>query len=88
MRGLLIVVPCLVAEHGLEGSWVSAAVPCGLNSGGSRAELHRSTWGLPGSGVEPMSPALGGGVFTLKPSRKPKAEVLHHKVRNLGLYHF
>ena len=28
-------------------------------------------WDLPGSGIEPMSPALAGGFFTTKSTRKP-----------------
>ena len=29
------------------------------------------TWGLPGPGVEPVSPALAGRFFTTEPKRKP-----------------
>jgi len=28
-------------------------------------------WDLPGSGIEPISPALAGGFFTTEPPRKP-----------------
>ena len=28
-------------------------------------------WGLPGPGVEPVSPALAGRFFTTEPKRKP-----------------
>ena len=33
----------------------------GFSSCGARAELLRSTWDLPGPGLEPVSPALAGG---------------------------
>ena len=88
LHGLLIAGPSLAAEHGLVGAWVSEAVPCRLSSWGSQAELHCSTRGLSRLGIEPISPALAGRFFTTKQSRKPKAEILHHKVRSLGLYHF
>ena len=32
--------------------------------------LH-GMWDLPGSGIEPMSPALAGGFFTTEPPGKP-----------------
>ena len=32
--------------------------------------LH-STWDLPGSGIEAVSPALAGGFFTTEPQGKP-----------------
>ena len=31
----------------------------------------QGTWDLPGSGIEPMSPALAGGLFTTEPPGKP-----------------
>ena len=33
-------------------------------------------WGLPGSGITPMSPALAGGFFTTKPSGKLTEQLL------------
>ena len=36
----------------------------------ARAQLPHSTWDLPGSGIEPMSPTLAGGFFTIVPPRK------------------
>ena len=42
-----------------------------LNSCGARAWLLCSIWDLPGSGIEPMSPALAGGLFTTRPPGKP-----------------
>ena len=32
-------------------------------------------WNLPGSGIEPASPALAGGFFTAEPSGKPASSV-------------
>ena len=32
---------------------------------------HHGMWGLPGSGIEPVSPALAGRFFTLGPPGKP-----------------
>ena len=55
----------------------------GLRSCGSRALVHRpSTFGtlaqllctmldLPGSGIEPVSPAMAGGFFTTEPPGRP-----------------
>ena len=42
----------------------------GLSSCGSQAELLCSMWGLPGPGIEPMSPALAGGFLTTGPPEK------------------
>ena len=36
----------------------------------ARASLPRGTQDLPGSGIEPVSPALAGGLFTTEPPRK------------------
>ena len=38
---------------------------------GTPAALLHSTWELPGSGIEPMSPALAGGFFAKEPPGKP-----------------
>ena len=55
------------------GAWASVVVACRLSSCGSWALEHRlsscgawayllhSMWDLPGSGIEPVSPALAGG---------------------------
>ena len=37
----------------------------------TRAQLLHRMWGLPGSGMEPVSPALAGGFFTTEPRGKP-----------------
>ena len=53
------------------GSCSSWAPGHRLNSCGSQALLHRGMWGLPRSGMEPVSPALAGGFFTTDPPGKP-----------------
>ena len=84
---LLTVVASLV-ENELQG--MSASVVVGtwaqwlqlpglehrLNSGRTWAELLHGTWDLPGSGIEPMSPALEGGFFTTEPPGKAKSSNL------------
>ena len=42
-----------------------------LSSCGARAQLLRSMWDLPGPGIEPVSPALAGGLPTTAPPGKP-----------------
>ncbi|XDC77693.1 hypothetical protein R6Z07F_008866 [Ovis aries] len=42
-----------------------------LDSCGARASLLCGMWGLPGSGIEPMTPALPGGFLTSEPPGKP-----------------
>ena len=69
VRGLLIAVASLVAEHGLSscGSW---ALECRLSSCGARAYLLRGMWDLPRPGLEPVSPALAGRFLTTAPPGK------------------
>ena len=54
----------LVAEHELQGTGASVAVPCGLqhkfNSCGTQALLLCGVWDLPRSGIKPVSPSLAG----------------------------
>ena len=38
---------------------------------GAWPSLLRGMWNHPGSGIEPMSPALAGGLFTTEPPGKP-----------------
>ena len=77
VRGLLIAVASLVAEHGLQARglqqlWLagSVVVARGLSSCGSRAQLLHDMWDLPGPGLEPVSPALAGGFLTTAPPGK------------------
>ena len=59
--------PSLVVVHQLRGERdLGVVVPRIQGTGsicGAWAQLLHSTWGLPGSGIEPMSPALAGGFF-------------------------
>ena len=59
-----------IAARGLS-SWGSQAIAQTLNSCGAWASLLHSMWGLPGSGIEPMSPALAGGFLATEPPGKP-----------------
>ena len=63
VRGLLIAVASLVAEHGLYAGRLSSC--------GARAQPLRSMWDLPGSGLEPVSPALAGRFLTTVPPGEP-----------------
>ena len=79
---LPLAVFSLAGRDRLWGS-VAAAHGLGVNSCGSRTLEHRlgscgmlaqllcSIWDLPGSGIEPVSPALAGRFFTTKPPGKP-----------------
>ena len=63
VRGPFTVAASLVAEHRLQTRR--------LRGCGSRAQLLRGMWDLPGPGHEPVSPALAGGFPTTAPSGKP-----------------
>ena len=54
----------------------SQSVEHRLNSCGAWAQLLCSRWGLPGSGIEPMSLALAGRFSTTEPPGKPAAWLL------------
>ena len=43
-----------------------------LSSRGARAQLLRGTWDPPGPGLEPVYPALAGGLPTTAPPEKPE----------------
>ena len=62
------------------GAWASVVAARGLSSCGSQTLEHRLSscgalgfqlpcrvWDLPRSGIEPLSPALAGGLFTTEP---------------------
>ena len=80
---LLIAAASLVAECGLLGSGLQKLWPMGsvvaapgLQSTGSIVcgawvSLLCGMWDLPGSGIEPMTPALPAGFFTSEPPGKP-----------------
>ena len=63
-QALTAVAP-LAAERGLWGSAVRA-----------RASLLRCMWGLPGPGLEPVSPALAGGFPTTEHHGAPDLALL------------
>ena len=50
--------------------WSMDSRHVGFSSCGAWASLLCSMWGLPGPGLEPMSPALAGGFLTTAPPRK------------------
>ena len=52
-----------------------------LNSSGSQASLLCGRWDLPGPGIELVSPALAGELFTTEPPGKPRT--LHFETRYL-----
>ena len=80
--GLLITVASLV-ERELQDMQVSVAVAHGFHSCSFQALEHRfnshgtwvqllcSTWDLPSSGIELVSPALAGRFFTTEPPGRP-----------------
>ena len=53
------------------GSRDSWALEYRLSRCGARAELLRGMWGLPESGIEPVSPALAGGFLPTESPGKP-----------------
>ena len=71
MRGPLTIAASLVVEHRLQTRRLSNC--------GSRAQLLRGMWDLPGPGLEPVSPALAGGFLTTAPPGKPRK--LHFGMR-------
>ena len=72
---LLLGVASLIAEHRAQGPGASVVVAPTLSSTGSVVVAHRlllhGMWDPPGSGLEPMSPALTGGFFTTEPPGRP-----------------
>ena len=63
VRGPLSIAASLVAERRLQTRRLSSC--------GSRAQLLRGMWDLPGPGLEPVSPALAGRFSTTAPPGKP-----------------
>ena len=59
VRGPLIIVASLVAEHMLQTRRLSNC--------GSRTQPLRGTWDLPRPGLEPVSPASAGRLSTTAP---------------------
>ena len=67
VRGPLTIAVSLVAEHRLQTRRLSNC--------GSRAQSLRGMWDPPGPGLEPVSPALAGGLSTTAPPGKPQKVV-------------
>ena len=67
VRGPLIVVASLVAEHRLQTRRLSSC--------GSRAQLLRGMWDPPRPGLEPVSPVLAGRFLTTALPGKPKSSL-------------
>ena len=63
VRGPLIIVASLVAEHRLQTRRLSNC--------GSRAQSLHGMWDPPRPGLEPVSPALAGRLSTTAPPGKP-----------------
>ena len=68
VRGPLTIAASLVAEHRLHTRRLSSC--------GARAQLLRGMWDLPRPGLEPVSPALAGGLPTTAPPGKPHVRLL------------
>ena len=64
------VLASVVAE-GWRSNCGSRALGHWLSSCHMQAELLLTMWKLPGPGVEPMTPALAGGLSTTRPPGKP-----------------
>ena len=66
------------------GARASVVVAHGLSRCGMRAQLLRSMWDLPRPGLEPVSPALAGGLFlTTAPPGKP-SQFIFNKLKRYG----
>ena len=63
VRGPLTMAASLVVEHRLQTRRLSSC--------GSRAQLLRGMWNPSRPGLEPVSPALAGGLSTTVPLGKP-----------------
>ena len=72
VRGPLTIVASLATEHRLQTRRLSNC--------GSRAQLLCGMWDLPRPGLEPVSPALAGGLPTTAPPGKPSYNILYFKV--------
>ena len=75
VRGLLIVVTSLVAQHELQARGLSScgsqALELRLSSCGAQLSCSAACAILPRPRLEPVSPALAGGFLTTAPPGKP-----------------
>ena len=65
VRGPLTIAAPPVAGHRLQTRRLSSC--------GSRAQVLRGMWDLPRPGLEPVFPALAGGLSTTAPPGKPSS---------------
>ena len=68
---LLIVVVSLIAEQGFYSALALVVEACRLSSCSAYDQLLPSTWNLPRSRTETLSPPLASGFFTTEPPGKP-----------------
>ena len=57
-----------------------------LSNCGSRAQLLRGMWDLPGPGLEPASPALAGRFPTTAPPGKPSNHFLKYPLPRVNVF--
>ena len=69
-------------ERGVFSSRSSQGLAHGLSSCGVWAYLLLGMWDLPGSGIEPVSPALAGGFFNTESPGKPRDHSWRTSVMN------
>ena len=62
------------SRHAGLSSCGSRALECRLSRCVTQAQLLRGTWDPPGPGLEPVSPALAGGLSTTAPPGNPRHE--------------
>ena len=79
VRRPLTVAASPLAEHRLQTRRLSSC--------GTRAQLLRGMWDPPRPGLEPVSPALAGGLLTTAPPGKPP-KPFKSNFLNSALYHF
>ena len=68
----------LSTGSGLQTS-MAGALEHRLNSCSTQTQLLHGMWGLPGSGIEPVSLALAGGFCTMEPQGSPKLNFIPNK---------
>ena len=68
VHGLFVVVACLVGR-----AWALGHM--GFTSCDSWASLLHGMWDHPGSGIEPVSPALAGRFFATESPGKPRTRL-------------
>ena len=78
VRGPLTITASLVAEHRLQTRRLSNC--------GSRAQLLCGMWDPPRPGLEPVSPALAGGLLTTaSPGKSPQTNFKYKTIQGASL---